>query len=160
MKNILKLSAFFAVCAMLVIGLAACGDDDGDILSGTITGTITIDAYDGSTDNKPYVVIVDDDDDPGNGYTAHTGGTYPAGDSQQTFTLQNVPAGTYYVLAVIYVTGTEGPPKENDFFGAKDGIFNPVNDCSYFPPAATVVVISATQAQADITVNRQGASCI
>ena len=154
MMSILKISALFAVCAMLVIGLVACGDDDGDILSGTITGTITIDAYDGSTENKPYVVIVDDDDDPGNGHIAYTGGTYPAGDSQQTFTFQNVPAGTYYVLAVIYVTGTEGPPKANDFSGVNGGLF--LLGCSNFPPVANVLVTGATETQADITVYKQG----
>ena len=30
MKSILKISAFFALCAMLVIGLVACGDDNSD----------------------------------------------------------------------------------------------------------------------------------
>jgi hypothetical protein len=28
MMSILKISAFFALCVMLVIGLIACGDDD------------------------------------------------------------------------------------------------------------------------------------
>jgi hypothetical protein len=153
MMSILKIAAFFALCVMLAAGLAACGDDDGDILSGTITGTITINAYDHSTDSKPYVVIVDDDDDPGNGYTAYTEGTFPVGDSQ-TFTFQNVPAGTYYVLAVIYVTGTEGPPKANDFFGVNGGLF--LLGCSNFPPVANVLVTGATETQADITVYKQG----
>lgn len=44
MKNILKLSALFSLCVMLVIGLAACGDDDntGSIYENSAAGTYVL----------------------------------------------------------------------------------------------------------------------
>jgi hypothetical protein len=42
MMNILKLSAFFALCAMLVIGLVACGDDDVRLTLMTVQRTISL----------------------------------------------------------------------------------------------------------------------
>ena len=160
MNSILKNLAFFALCAMLVIGLAACGDDDntGSSSGNTITGTITFGSgeYDSSTDNKPYVVIVDTDDDPGNGYTASAAGTFPAAESQ-TFTIQNVPDGTYYVFGIIYAAGAgDGAPIAGDFVGVHGGSFDPVGLCSGAPASANVDVTGAAGAQADITVYKQG----
>jgi hypothetical protein len=84
----------------------------------TVTGTLTLPA---DADGVPYVVIIDQDVDPGNGFVSIGEGICGSGTSIN-YTIDNIPAGTYYVIAVVYVvTGTAQTAQSGDYVGVYGG---------------------------------------
>jgi hypothetical protein len=81
--------------------------------STTVTGTITLPT---SVVDKPYYVIIDTNTNGGDGYVAADAGVV-TGDTIN-YTLQGVPAGTYFVYAVVYNAppGNNGP-QGGDYLG-------------------------------------------
>ena len=106
MKNILKLSAFFALCAALVFGLAACGDNGDGNGTGSntalIVGTWDLTEVQGGDDPGPVssgtatLVITDTD------YTVTFHGCIENG----TYTADS----TTFTVTVVTVVGSCGSP--------------------------------------------------
>ncbi len=114
MKNLSRLSLLLAAVA-LTLTFFGCDNpassDDGD--TATVSGTVTLPA---SVTAKPYMVFVDTDDDPGNGFTKSASGTVTG--TTFNYSIADVPAGTYYISAVVWVSGDgTAAPVAGDYYG-------------------------------------------
>ena len=100
------------------------GDNDGTatvdmgadeyIEYATITGTLTLPA---EASGKEYFVLVDNDTTGDNGYINATIGTCGSGTTVD-YSISNVPAGTYYLYAVVRIVSVhDSPPEPCDYLG-------------------------------------------
>ncbi len=112
------------LCLIAVFAIAACGgggDSTPPPPTYTVSGTIT--SLPASADGKDYFVSVttDIDGEP----TSYTQGTVSG--TTIDYSIDDVPAGTYYVMAVVYVVGSGDDPVIGDYFGAYgwDGMDDP-----------------------------------
>jgi len=115
MKNLFRLPLLVAAAA-LTLTFLGCDNPaaSDDATTSTVSGTITLPA---SVADKPFLVIVDADYDGGNGYAGSATGT--ANGTSFDYSIADVAAGSYYIYAIVYTDGTaDGPPAENDYFGA------------------------------------------
>ena len=114
----MKSAAIFLLSATLLF-VPGCSDDDdnspnGNGGSATVSGTLTLPA---PAAGMIYYVAVDDDATGDNGDVTSTTGSCPAGTSVP-YMIENVPSGTYYVYAVVWVVGTASePPVAGDYYG-------------------------------------------
>lgn len=78
----------------------------------TITGTVQLPA---SVSNKPFTVQVDTDQDGSNGGVVAAAFGSADGDTF-TYTIENVPSGTYNIYAIVYAAGSGfGAPIDGDY---------------------------------------------
>jgi len=130
----LKVSFIYLITVFTFVLLSGCSKEENPAGGGnggggggggggstTVTGTLTMPA---AADGKPFWVLLYNDDDSfdGNG-TVGTGMTL-------NYTVNNVPAGDYFVLANVYLNG--GAPGDDavsgDYIGFYDvggGVTNP-----------------------------------
>jgi hypothetical protein len=89
-------------------------DEYRDVTQTTVNGTLILPE---EAVNKEYVVIVDNDTEGDNGWAAATVGTCGSGTAVD-YSITNVPAGTYYVYAVVrIVSAHDSPAEDGDYFG-------------------------------------------
>jgi len=89
-------------------------DEYQDVTQTTVNGTLTLPE---EAVNKEYVVIVDNDTEGDNGWAAATVGTCGSGTAVD-YSITNVPAGTYYVYAVVrIVSAHDSPAEDGDYIG-------------------------------------------
>jgi hypothetical protein len=104
------------------------GTPGGATVSGTLTGLPA------GAVGRQYWVVIDNDFDGGNNVLYSTTGTCSS--TSQSYTIDNVAAGTYYVYAVVYVVGSgDGPPQDGDYVGIYGGSLS-----GGLPPSANVTV--------------------
>lgn len=133
-----------ALCTSLV--LVSCGKNStspttGKEVSPNVVGTLLLPA---EATGKWYAVAVDSDTSSANGFVKVVTGTCGAG-VRVPYEMKDVPAGTYYVYAVVWVVGTPlSTPKTGDyvgFYGTQGSI----------PPAPNATVPSSGKVTFDIT---------
>jgi len=118
MKKQIRLLSLLAIAAAAVIFLgcenAAAADD---AKKATVSGTVTLPA---SVVDVDYIVIVDTDMDGGNGFTGSATGTVTG--TTFDYSIADIPAGDYYIYAVVYASGGDagGEPVDGDYFGASE----------------------------------------
>lgn len=106
------------------LNFISCSDGGEDNITnattGTVNGTLRLPS---EANGKPWVVMVDNDTNGDNGCVCSATGTCAAG-STISYSVSNVPPGTYFLYAVVFVTsdGTEGP-QFGDFWGIYGGEF-------------------------------------
>jgi hypothetical protein len=95
--------------------MTACDSStDGGGGSTTVVGTLTLPA---AAAGRPYAVLVDNDANGDNGAVREVSGTCGTG-TEQAYTISNVPAGTYYVYAVVgVVSDLAQGPETGDYYG-------------------------------------------
>ena len=106
---------------LLLAGLicfVACGDDDKatdtDTGPAIVNGTLTLPA---DATGKAMYVIIDNDDDGGNGWLYDVSGPCGSGTSI-SYSIDSVDAGTYFLYATVYAVGdSSGAPGTGDYFG-------------------------------------------
>ncbi|MCD1655908.1 hypothetical protein K7J14_14510 [Treponema zuelzerae] len=87
--------------------------DDGDD-GATVTGTVLVPE---GMNGKPYALIVDTDENGGNGYAAYKNGVVE--DGKIIYSAAGNDAGSYYIYAIVYASGAiGGAPAAGDYFGA------------------------------------------
>jgi len=101
-----------------LIGLAliiSCGDDSPTASSGaTVSGTLSLPA---DASGQTYYVLIDNDVDGGNGFVKAATNTCGSGTTIH-YSISDVPAGTYYVYAVVFIVGDpQDEPQAGDFIG-------------------------------------------
>ena len=123
MKN--KSLPYFALVLIItlfcIVNFIACSSDDSnptESQKATVTGTLNLPA---DAAGKTWAVLFDTDIDGDNGYAFMGMGTCPSG-TEVPYSVSDVPAGTYYLYAVVFVGGnfTEGP-QFGDFIGIYGG---------------------------------------
>ena len=116
MKIRFRALSLVLLSAIVALTMSACGGDSSSsptvTHTHTVSGTITLPA---SADGKTYMVGVTTDIDSGpvafyQGVISGTGMTVD-------YSISGVPAGTYYVMAVVYQTGSGPDPVDGDYFG-------------------------------------------
>ena len=145
----MKRAIVFLVTVALFL-LPGCGSDDdtpnGNGGSATVSGTLTLPS---GAAGMTYYVAVDDDVTGDNGDVASTTGSCPAGTSVP-YTIANVPSGTYYVYAVVWVVGTApDAPGAGDYYGF-------YGTGASLPPAANADVPESGTLTCDITLSVMG----
>jgi len=81
----------------------------------TVQGTVTLPA---TVTGMPYAVVVDTDNDGGNGIISVATGTVTG--SSFTYTIGSVPAGTYMVYAIVWIVGEENQAPINGDYLSHD----------------------------------------
>ncbi|MGD9214068.1 MAG: hypothetical protein PVJ84_04610, partial [Desulfobacteraceae bacterium] len=115
--------------------------DDG----ATITGMLTLPA---EANGREYMVIVDTDTDGDNGFVASTIDTCGTGLTVD-YSINAVPAGTYYIYALVLVVSETAPPQDGDYIGFYGtGIDPPAVPNAFVPLTGTVAF--------DITLDTMG----
>jgi hypothetical protein len=117
--NLIKLLTLF-VFILTVSILIGCSDDDDDeninnapVTTADVNGTLTLPAV---AIGQTYVVMIDGDTNGDNGEVKNTVGL--CGNSTTVdYTINDVPSGTYYVYAVVYVVSSTGPLTTGDYLG-------------------------------------------
>ncbi len=125
--------------------LSSCGKDSTPPTKQepvpNVVGTLTLP---GEANGKSFAVAVDSDTTSANGFVKVTTGTCGAG-TKVSYQMQEVPAGTYYLYAVVWVVSTPlTPPQTGDyvgFYGTQGTV----------PPAPNATVPSEGAATFDIT---------
>ncbi len=114
--------------------------------TGSVSGTLTIPA--GNADGRMYAAIVDTLGIKGSFPGIITMGQYLWSGSglTATYTIPNVPAGTFYIGATVVMHDGGGPPTSGDYLGYYGG--SGVN-----PPASRNVTVTAGQAVTGIDFN-------
>lgn len=79
----------------------------------TVTGMLALPA---EANGREYIVIVDTDTDGDNGFVASTIDTCGTGLTAD-YSINAVPAGTYYVYACVFVVSETAPPQDGDYIG-------------------------------------------
>ena len=124
-------------CALAIIILPGCGDDDDDTVTGStpqygiIVGVVTLPD---TADGEMLWAILDVNTD-GDEYLSLASITCDNTMEYQYY-FDNVPIGKYYVYAGIFFGHDEGPPRSDDYF-------------SYYgtgltPPGSTNVTVTAS----------------
>lgn len=106
-----------ALCAVLI--LASCGKNstapkEDEQRSPNVVGTLSLPA---DANGKSFAVVVDSDTSNANGFVKVTTGTCGPG-TKVTYEMKDVPAGTFFVYAVVWVVSTPlTPPRSGDYVG-------------------------------------------
>jgi hypothetical protein len=102
----------------------------------TVNGTLTLPA---EANGKEYIVIVDNDTEGDNGWINATVGTCVSGTTVD-YSISNVPAGTYYIYAVVrIVSAHDSPAEDGDYIGFYgSGEAPPENANAIVPDSGTV----------------------
>lgn len=134
----------FVLSLLFLIG---CGDDDDDdnvtngiLTTADISGTLTLPSV---VIGNTYVVLVDTDIDGGNGEVAITTGTCDNSTSVD-YSINNVPSGTYFVYAAVYVVSSSGEPQTGDYFGYYDTGLTPPGSANATVPTSGSVTFDIT----------------
>jgi hypothetical protein len=94
--------------------LAKYTGQGGSTGTAQVTGTLTLPA---AQPGKTYSVAIDTDTNGDNGNVKAIQGTCQSPNTL-TYTMTGVPAGTFYIYAVVFVSGaTVGPPGTGDYLG-------------------------------------------
>jgi len=114
----LKILPLFLMSSFLF--LSSCSDDSDDEIMTTVNGKIIIPE---AAEGKTWYVILDDDIDGNNGNILQCSGSCDMSENI-AYTIKNVPIGTYYLYAVVFVAsdGLHGP-QPGDYIGFYDGTF-------------------------------------
>ncbi|MGQ9559344.1 MAG: hypothetical protein ACUVTG_03235 [Candidatus Oleimicrobiaceae bacterium] len=101
-----------------LLNLSSCGKDASSPTKQeplpNVVGTLTLPS---EANGKSFAVVVDEDTTTANGFVKVTTGTCGAG-TQVSYQIQGVPAGVYYVYAVVWVVSTPlTPPTSGDYVG-------------------------------------------
>ena len=108
------LGTAFAVLAGFAMTACSSSSTDGGGGSTTVVGTLTLPA---AAAGRPYAVLVDNDKNGDNGTIGEASGTCGS-DTEQAYTINNVPAGTYYVYAAVgVVSNLQQGPQSGDYYG-------------------------------------------
>ncbi len=108
------LGTAFAVLAGFAMTACNSSSTGGGGVSATVVGTLTLPA---AAADRPYAVLVDNDTDGDNGTIRAVFGTCGSG-TEQAYTINNVPAGTYYVYAAVgVVSNLQQGPQPGDYYG-------------------------------------------
>ena len=104
-----------------ILGFVGCdGDNGGGPDTVTVTGALSLPA---DASGRTWVVLVDNDTNGDNGSIFEGIGICGAG-TEIEYVLNDVPAGTYYVYAVVFVSSDGGQgPQPGDFWGIYGGSF-------------------------------------
>lgn len=123
-----------------LIGITACevtetATDTTSSGEATISGILNLP---GSVTNKSYMVVIDADNNPGNGFVTSTGGT--ANGSTVNYFITNLSAGSYYVFAFIDVDSSGADLNIGDYWGYHNGgMGQPPSSPSVTVPASGTV---------------------
>jgi len=112
----MRFKPIILVCFLTGLALiVSCGDDSPTESSGaTVNGTLSLPA---EASGQPYYVLIDHDLDGGNGFVMAVTNTCGSG-TTTAYSISGVPAGTYYVYAVVFVVGNpQDEPQAGDFVG-------------------------------------------
>ena len=105
---------------------------------------------------RQYVVCVDQDYDGGNGYVKFGLGVCGS-DTEISYAISDVPAGTYYIYACVRIVSSHAnPPEVGDYMGAYDGTFgeSPNEPNAVVPAFGTVtfdIILSKWTGDVDVT---------
>ncbi len=101
----------------------------------TVTGTLSLPM---TATCAEWVVAIDNDTDGDNGFVAFSDGT--CGSSEQiSYTIVNVPAGTYYLYAVAFLEPRTGGPIPGDYLGFyPTGLAEPTGPNTLIPDTGMV----------------------
>jgi len=119
MRTRLDINRIAIVCALFaVFALGSCGKKtaptEDQEPEPNVVGTLTLP---GEANGKSFAVVVDSDTSSANGFVKVVTGTCGAG-TKVSYEMKQVPAGTYYVYAVVWVVSTPlTPPKSGDYVG-------------------------------------------
>jgi len=125
MKNQLVCKYFSVFIIFLIFGFLiffSCSKEDDNITNvettATIKGTLNIPA---EATGKWWAVLVDNDINGENGYVCSGTGICGTG-TAISYTVENVPTGTYYLGAAVFVVsdGSQGP-QPGDYWGIYGG---------------------------------------
>jgi len=126
MKNQLVCKYFSVFIIFLIFGFLiyfSCSKEDDDnitngVTTATINGTLNIPT---DATGKSWAVLVDNDINGENGNVCFSDGTCGTG-TAISYTVENVPTGTYYLYAVVFVVsdGSQGP-QPGDYWGIYGG---------------------------------------
>lgn len=133
---------YFLLLVIPVLIFQGCSKDDNPVSTSTsgittVTGTLTIPA---PATGKPVYVILDNDMNGDNGYKYLASGACKSGTSG-TYTFNKVGAGTYYLYAVVFLSGnTNQGPQSGDYYGIYGGTMNspPQSPNAAVPSSGTV----------------------
>ncbi len=101
-------------CLLLTLGACDKNPASEEKPPATITGTLILPA---PAEGKTFIVAVDDNSDAEDGFTKVKVGTC-GDDTTQTYTIEDVSSGTYYLYAVVWVVSdTYATPESGDFVG-------------------------------------------
>jgi len=141
MKNWLSLMCFFCLLMLVLLSCSSTTEAKDDPANVTISGILTLPA---AASEKNWVVMIDDDTDGDNSTVAMAIGICGSG-TTVNYSVQNVPPGTYYIYAVVFVESDgEGGPLPGDYIGIYDGSF-PLDI-----PTAPNATINASNREFDI----------
>ncbi len=123
----MNLLNFFAllVFILLALFLIGCSDDDDDnnninnspVTTADVNGTLALPA---TAIGQTYAVMIDNDTNRDNGEVKNTTGLC-GNRTNVDYTIDDVPSGTYYVYAAVFIISTTGPPITGDYFGYYGG---------------------------------------
>lgn len=117
MKIRLRKLSILLLSALIGLSISACPSSDSSTSpsgSHTVSGTITMPQ--GGHDGTDYIVGVFTDWD--SAPTFFDEGTIVGAGITVNYSISNVPTGTYYVMAIVYVNGSGRPaPVAGDYFG-------------------------------------------
>jgi hypothetical protein len=129
---------------ILPILIVACGEGDNSVFpeTGTVRRTMT---YPAPALGKEWVVIVDHDFNGGNGWVGSASGHCASGRTLE-YSVIDLPAGTYYVYALVRVTsGPTDSPEAGDYLGIHGGsIYSPPQGPTATVPSGGVVICNIT----------------
>ncbi len=107
----------------------------------TVIGTLFLPA---EANGKEYVVIVDNDTDGDNGWIAATVGTCGSG-TTVSYSINDVPAGTYYVYAVVrIVSDHDSSALPGDYIGFYGTGSDPPAQANAVVPSSGTVILDIT----------------
>lgn len=146
MKKLIRFSFLIILTLFLVSLDQGCSKDDNPVDntsgSATVKGTLTFPA---PAPGKFGAVLIDNDTNGDNGYKYAAGGTCGSG-TTQTYTFNDIPTGTYYIYAVVFVVGdtTQGP-QSGDYYGIYGGTMNnPPNSPNASVPSSGTATFNFT----------------
>ena len=106
----------FSLLAVSIL-FAACKKDDDNVTviqHRTITVVLNLPT---EAAGKTAAIIFDRDSEPGNGYVKAYSETLSSG-TNFSFDFNDIPAGTYYLIAVVFIVNTYGnEPGPGDYIG-------------------------------------------
>ncbi|MCB0589527.1 MAG: hypothetical protein KDD06_29855 [Phaeodactylibacter sp.] len=135
---------FLLLAGFFWLFLADCSKDNSEPVveePATVSGTLSLPAEAGGS---TWAVIFDDDLDGDNGTKLIESGACGPGASV-SYSVENVPAGKYYLYAIVYVANEFGnPPGPGDYIGVYGGDFfdNPPNQPNAVVPSTGKVTFN------------------
>lgn len=105
----------------------------------SISGTITFPEL---LESKNILIYLDDDTDGDNGIITQLSDT--ASGNSYNYTINNISAGNYYILAVVYINSISGAPQTGDLLGAHG-----ITALSQWPDSTSKVAVNSDLSNLD-----------